>query len=107
MNLKDLLKEEKIVTGIFEGERAKLRDFIDKKIEITNVSDELEGDYGTYRIIQFKSNKKLYTTIINSRTVVYKIINTLANHIEKLPVTAIVKEVSSKKNPKRKYLMLE
>ncbi|MEM5867221.1 MAG: hypothetical protein QXG39_04810 [Candidatus Aenigmatarchaeota archaeon] len=104
VKLKEILKESK--TGIFEGERAKLRDFTDKTISITKVSDVLTGDYGDYRVIQFQHNRKNYTAVINSKTVVYKKLDLIAKALEnEKSVEATVKQIQSKKS-KRKYLDL-
>lgn len=104
VKLKEILKESK--TGIFQGERAKLRDFIDKTISITNVSDVLTGDYGDYKVIQFQHNKKNYTTVINSKTVAYKKLDLIAEALKnEKSVEATVKQIQSKKS-KRKYLDL-
>jgi hypothetical protein len=92
----------------FKGEKTSIKDLKDKTIKIVRVSDELDGDFGKFRLVQLKDGKETKVLIVNQNTTAYKKISAIYQYLKENPGEEVEAKVVAKKSKnKRTYYDLE
>lgn len=94
--------------AIFEGEQLKASNIVNKPIQILGVSNVLGGEFGNFKIVQAKLNKKLVTFPVNGKTAIYEDLEIMAAALkEGKTIETKLKRVPSKSTKGRSYYQFE